>query len=117
MRYFTYPHTLEMVGDAFQNLFGFPRRRPEERITQEHLDLAASIQMVAEETYCQDLRIRQTTDRCQPTLFGGRRRSELRSQWETTKIGLVRPDMGSARLRRCRWIPWRCFIRLLSAPE
>ena len=48
MRYFTYPHTLEMVGDAFQNLFGFPRRRPEERITQEHLDLAASIQMVAE---------------------------------------------------------------------
>ena len=48
MRYFTYPHTLEMVGDAFQNLFGFPRRRLEERITQEHMDLAASIQVVAE---------------------------------------------------------------------
>ena len=48
MQYFTYPHTLEMVGDAFQNLFGFPRRRPEERITQEHMDLAASIQVVAE---------------------------------------------------------------------
>jgi len=48
MRYFTYPHTLEMVGDAFHELFEIPRRRPEEKITQAHMDLAASIQVVAE---------------------------------------------------------------------
>lgn len=48
MDYFTYPHTLEMVGSEFEKLFGFQRRRPEETIRQEHMNLAASIQIVAE---------------------------------------------------------------------
>lgn len=48
MDYFTYPYTLAMVGKEFERLFGFQRRRPENTIRQEHMDLAASIQVVAE---------------------------------------------------------------------
>ncbi|MDG2168624.1 MAG: carbamoyltransferase [Opitutales bacterium] len=48
MDYFTYPYTLAMVGNEFERLFGFPRRLPEDTIKQKHMNLAASIQLVAE---------------------------------------------------------------------
>jgi carbamoyltransferase len=49
MRYFDYCAGLSMTNGRFDALFGGPARRPQERLTERHLDLAASIQAVLEE--------------------------------------------------------------------
>lgn len=49
-RYFDYAAGLKMTNDAFAEVFGQPPREPEtELLTQFHMDMAASIQAVAEE--------------------------------------------------------------------
>jgi carbamoyltransferase len=47
--YFDYCTGLRMTNDKFDALFGGPRRRADELLTQRHMDLAASIQAVTEE--------------------------------------------------------------------
>jgi carbamoyltransferase len=47
--YFDYCTGLTMTNEKFDALFGGPPRRPEERLTQREMDLAASIQAVTEE--------------------------------------------------------------------
>ena len=47
--YFDYCTGLKMTGAAFDRLFGGPARKPAERLTQRHMDLAASVQAVTEE--------------------------------------------------------------------
>lgn len=47
--YFAYMTEQVMTGKTFENLFGMPRRIPEQRITKPYMDLAASIQKVIEE--------------------------------------------------------------------
>lgn len=47
--YFDYCIGLEMTNRRFDKLFSGPARKPEERLTQRHMDLAASIQLVLEE--------------------------------------------------------------------
>ena len=47
--YFDYCTGLRMTNDKFAQLFGGPARKPEERLTQQHMDLAASVQAVTEE--------------------------------------------------------------------
>ena len=47
--YFDYCTGLRMTSDRFDALFGGPARKPEERLEQRHMDLAASIQAVTEE--------------------------------------------------------------------
>ena len=47
--YFDYCTGLTMTNEKFDALFGGPRRKPEERLTQHEMDLAASIQAVTEE--------------------------------------------------------------------
>jgi len=49
MSYFDYCTGLRMTNDRFDELFGGPARRPEERVTQREMDLAASVQAVTEE--------------------------------------------------------------------
>src|SRR5204863_316506 len=49
MDYFNYGHGLSMTSPRFHELFGGPPRSPESRIEQHHMDLAASIQAVAED--------------------------------------------------------------------
>ncbi|MFJ8082972.1 carbamoyltransferase [Streptomyces sp. NPDC096205] len=49
LRYFTYQYGRTMVGRAFEELFGGPRRIPESPLTQREFDLAASVQQVTEE--------------------------------------------------------------------
>ncbi|MGH8177905.1 MAG: carbamoyltransferase family protein [Steroidobacter sp.] len=49
MRYFNYATGLTMTNGAFDELFGAPARSPESKLTQLHMDLAASIQKVTEE--------------------------------------------------------------------
>jgi carbamoyltransferase len=48
-RYFDYCSGLKMTNEAFATLFGIPARKPEDRLEQVHMDLAASIQRVTEE--------------------------------------------------------------------
>ncbi|HYR34408.1 MAG TPA: carbamoyltransferase [Burkholderiales bacterium] len=47
--YFDYCTGLRMTNAKFDHLFGGPARKPEERLTQREMDLAASIQAVTEE--------------------------------------------------------------------
>jgi len=49
LSYFDYCTGLRMTSDRFEALFGGPTRGPEARLTQRHMDLAASIQAVTEE--------------------------------------------------------------------
>jgi len=47
--YFNYCTGLTMTNSKFDKLFEGPRRKPEELLTQRHMDLAASVQVVLEE--------------------------------------------------------------------
>ena len=49
LEYFEYCTGLTMTNDKFHRLFGGPPRKPEERLTQREMDLAASIQALTEE--------------------------------------------------------------------
>lgn len=48
-QYFNYCTGLTMTNSKFDALFGGPPRKPEEMLTQKHMDLAASVQAVTEE--------------------------------------------------------------------
>ena len=49
-KYFNYATGLTMTNNKFHNLFGQPPRKPDkDKLTQFHMDLAASIQLVTEE--------------------------------------------------------------------
>ena len=56
MRYFDYCAGLTMTGRRFHALFGGPPRRPESRLEQRHMDLAASVQAVTEEVVLRSAR-------------------------------------------------------------
>jgi len=47
--YFNYGFGLTMTNDRFATLFGEPVRKPEQLLTQFHMDMAASVQAVTEE--------------------------------------------------------------------
>ena len=49
MKYFDYCTNLKMTNKNFEKLFNGPPRKPESKITQKEMDLAASIQNVTEE--------------------------------------------------------------------
>ena len=49
LRYFDFMAGLTMTNRAFDRLFGGPPRKPEAELTQQHMDLARSIQAVTEE--------------------------------------------------------------------
>ncbi|WP_333772326.1 carbamoyltransferase family protein [Streptomyces sp. IBSBF 3136] len=49
LRHFTFQYGRTMVGRAFEELFGGPRRAPEGPLTEREFDLAASVQQVTEE--------------------------------------------------------------------
>jgi len=49
LEYFDYATGLRMTNRKFDGLFGGPARRPEEALTQRHMDIAASAQAVLDE--------------------------------------------------------------------
>ena len=53
MAYFDYCTGLTMTNDRFARLFGMAVRQPEHELTQDHMDMAASVQQVAEEVVIQ----------------------------------------------------------------
>ena len=52
MSYFDYCTGLTMTNERFSDLFGQPVRKPDQLLTQFHMDIAASIQVVLEELVC-----------------------------------------------------------------
>ncbi len=72
MRYFDYCAGLTMTSRRFDELFGGPPRRPESRLEQRHMDLAASVQAVTEEVVLRTGRhIHAATGMRNLTLAGG----------------------------------------------
>ncbi len=72
MSYFDYCTGLTMTSPRFDALFGGPARRPDEPLTQRHMDLAASVQAVTEEIVLRLTRsLRQETGIRHLCLAGG----------------------------------------------
>ena len=70
--YFDYCAGLRMTGPKMEPLFGGPPRRPESKLTQREMDLAASVQAVTEEIILRMARhIRQETGERHLCLAGG----------------------------------------------
>ncbi len=72
LSYFDYCTGLTMTNSRFDELFGGPPRKPEELLTQKHMDLAASIQAVTEEVVLRMARaLRKDTGMKHLCLAGG----------------------------------------------
>jgi carbamoyltransferase len=72
MAYFNYCQGLTMTNERFHRLFSGPPRSPEQQIEQRHMDLAASIQAVAEEIMLLMAReLHQLTGKKNVVLAGG----------------------------------------------
>lgn len=72
MKYFSYCTGLTMTSNYFDDLFGGPPRKPESKITQKEMDLAASIQSVIEDIIIKiALNIKRTTQQKNLCLAGG----------------------------------------------
>src|SRR5262249_26969537 len=72
MRYFNYCQGLTMTSERFHRLFGGPPRRPETKVTQRVMDLAASVQAVTEEVMLRAARhLHQVTGVKNLVLAGG----------------------------------------------
>lgn len=72
MKYFNYCQGLTMTSGKFHDLFGGPPRKPESDLTQRDMDLAASVQVVAEEVILRTGRhVRKETGEKNLVLAGG----------------------------------------------
>ena len=49
MKYFSYDYGLTMTNKRFDELFGAPPRKPDEKLEQRHMDIARSVQLITEE--------------------------------------------------------------------
>lgn len=72
MKYFNYCQGLTMTSRRFDRLFEGPPRKPESKLTQKEMDLAASVQAVTEEVMLRTARhVRQETGMRKLCLAGG----------------------------------------------
>jgi len=72
MDYFDYATGLRMTNDRFADLFGRPARKPESPLTQQDMDIAASVQEVTEEIVLSVARtLQKETDTENLCLAGG----------------------------------------------
>lgn len=71
MRYFSYAYSMRMINSKFEKLFGFKARKAETAITQEYMDVAASIQKVTEEIILRIVRFVHKTTGCENLCLAG----------------------------------------------
>ena len=72
LRYFNYCAGLTMTNTRFAHLFGGPPRRPESKLTQREMDMAASVQVVTEKVMMAMARFAREQTGCENlTLAGG----------------------------------------------
>ena len=70
LSYFKFREEFRMWSNKFENSFGKPRRHPQ-KVTQKHMDIAASIQEVTEEIYFKILNHLHTLVKTQNLCIGG----------------------------------------------
>ena len=116
--YFDYCTGLTMTNSKFDSLFEGPRRKPEELLTQRHMDLAASVQVVLEEVILRMTRALATETEAREFVSSGRSSPQLRGEWATTAGRPFRKDLDSTCGRRCRRGAWRstCRLSLVQRP-
>jgi len=72
MKYFGYCNGLKMTNSRFERLFGGKARKPETKITQKEMDIAASVQKVTEEIMLRIARhVHKVTGKDKLCLAGG----------------------------------------------
>lgn len=71
MKYFAYATGLRMTNSAFDKLFDSKPRRPESKLTQREMDMAASIQLVTEEVIMKLARTAQSKTGCRNLVLAG----------------------------------------------
>lgn len=72
MKYFGFCNSMRAVNRSFERLFGGPPRKPGAEISQRHMDIAASMQSVAEEIMLRMVRhVHKITGRDKLCLAGG----------------------------------------------
>jgi len=69
--YFNYCDGFTMTSPKFHELFGGPPRNSEDQITQRHMDLAASIQLVCEEVVLRAARSAHQNTGCENLVMAG----------------------------------------------
>ncbi|NMC36025.1 carbamoyltransferase [Candidatus Beckwithbacteria bacterium] len=71
LRYFNYLSGLTMTSHAFDKLFGGPARKSETKLTQKDMDLARSVQEVAEEIMLRQARYAKTQTKAKNLCLAG----------------------------------------------
>jgi carbamoyltransferase len=71
LKYFDYCAGLKMTNDRFASLFGGPARKPETKLTQREMDIAASIQIVTEEVMLNMARFAHRETGCENLALAG----------------------------------------------
>ena len=71
MQYFNYCTGLTMTNEKFDRLFGRPPRQPESELTQDEMDIAASIQVVTEDVVLRLARTIQSETGCRHLCLAG----------------------------------------------
>jgi len=72
MRYFNYPAGLSMTNKRIEELFNIPRRTPESKLLQHHMDIARSLQEVTQDIVLSMAKyVRGRTNKRYLTLAGG----------------------------------------------
>ena len=117
LEYFNYCTGLTMTNGKFDALFEGPPRKPDQLLTQHHMDLAASIQEVLEEVILRMTRSLASRDRREKSVPGRRRCAQLRGQREAAARWQLRTDLDSTGRRRCRRSVGSGAGRLLFVPR
>lgn len=106
--YFNYAAGLTMTGPKFAALFGEPPRKPEEQLTQFHMDIAASIQKVTEDVMSRIVRhVKRETGMENLCMAGGvalncvangiiRREGPFKNMWLQPAAGDAGGSLGGA---------------------
>ena len=71
MQYFNYCTGLTMTNEKFDRLFGRPPRQPESELTQDEMDIAASIQVITEDVVLRLGRTIQSETGCRRLCLAG----------------------------------------------
>jgi len=71
MSYFNYCQGLTMTSEKLHKLFGAPPRAPESELTQREMDIAASVQSVAEEVVLRTATYAHELTRCKQLVLAG----------------------------------------------
>jgi carbamoyltransferase len=114
LAYFDYCTGLRMTNSKFDDLMGGPPRKADEWLTQRHMDIAASLQVVTEEIVARLVDNALASFGMRTLCLAGGGAIELCGKWKGMAFGEGRPAVDPAGGRRC----WRgCGSGTRSLPS